>query len=75
MQGADVILAPEVEARANNNGLLANPCVHAAADLPLADEQAETFVERANQLEPVKDVKSCSLDSLNLVRLIEGMQT
>ena len=57
VQRADVVLLPQAEAGADDDGFLADAGVDAAADLALLDEDAEALVERADQLQPVEHLE------------------
>src|SRR5206468_665740 len=57
MERTDVVLTPQAEARADYDGFLTDSCVDAASYLPLTDQDAQSFVERANQLQPVEHLE------------------
>ena len=57
MERADVVFPPEPEARPDNDRLLADAGIDAAAHLALADEDTETLVEGADQPHPVEHVE------------------
>jgi hypothetical protein len=47
------VVRPQAEAGSDDDRFLADTCVDAAANLPLSHTEAQAFVERANELEPV----------------------
>ncbi len=57
MERTDVVLLAEAEARADDNRFLADARVDAAAHFSLPDENAEPFVEGANQLQPIEHLE------------------
>ena len=57
MQRADEVFAAEREAGPDDDRFLPDTRIHAAADLPLADEQTEALVERSAELEPIEHLE------------------
>ena len=66
VQRADEILLAQPIAGADDDRLLADAGVDAAADLALLDEDAEALVERANQLQPVEHLEQLFQGELEL---------
>ena len=74
MERADVVVLPQPEAGADDDGFLADAGVNAAADLTLLDEDAEPLVERADQLQPIEHLEELFGGELEFRSLDGGHQ-
>jgi hypothetical protein len=69
VQRADVVVFLQPEAGADDDGLLADARVDAAAHAALAHQHAQPLVEGADELQPVEDVQELLVRQLELESL------